>query len=301
MKKIFFFSLFLTGALFAVSQNVGIGTATPTSKLHVVGNTRSTGNLSTDADLTVNGNTAIGGPIDPVYKLRVIGGDARIGGEFHATGNVGIGNTPDANYKLRVYSGISRFDGELQLMSNMAVGGDLDPLYKLRVYGGDARIGGEFHATGNVGIGNVPDAAFKLRVYGNSRQDGNAVLNGDLNVDNVVINSTLTIDGKGSVRSNGSSPLRIGFNEKSFSVFIANNDVVSLTADIADFSGDNDDVRVFVNQLSTDPASSSMSKLGISIWAVDPSTNTCQIHLHNRSGSNGVFIGVIYLTTIAKN
>jgi cytoskeletal protein CcmA (bactofilin family) len=301
MKKIFLILLFLTGAFFSYSQNVGIGTASPTSKLHIVGTTRSTGNLSTDADFAVTGNAAIGGAVDPLYKLRVIGGDARIGGEFHATGNVGIGNTPDANYKLRVYSGISRFDGEAQLMGNVAINGDLDPLYKLRVYGGDARIGGEFHATGNVGIGNVPDAAFKLRVYGNSRLDGNAVLNGDLNVDNVDINSTLTINGKGSVRSNGASPLRIGFDSKYVNTFIANNARVSVTANISDFDGDLNDVRVIVSHVANDGGFLPWGEMIITPMGPDPVTNTVLIWITNKSGENGVLTGTIYLTTIAKN
>ena len=303
MKKTFIILSLLLTVTFCISQNVGIGTASPTSKLHIVGTTRSTGNLSTDADFSVSGNAAIGGGVDPAYKLRVIGGDARIGGEFHATGNVGIGSLPDANYKLRVYGGTSRFDAHLEVIGQMAIGGDIDPQYKLRVYGGDARIGGEFHATGNVGIGNTPDANYKLRVYGgNSRFDGNANVTGNLDAGSVDVAGALTIGGKGSVKSNGTSPLRIGFDQKSVNFFLANNDDGFVYTDITDFAGGNNDVRVLVSHFESDIAGSvPWSKIGITVTGVDAANDRCLLWFHNRSGVSGMVVGTVYLMTVAKN
>ena len=330
MKKIILIGTLIILCRTLIAQNVGIGTNTPTAKLHVNGTVRSVGLLSTDNDLVVAGQTGMGIAENPAYRLLVSGtsrfqgngtftgyltvfGDLTTNAELDAQSihssttlvvdeRVALGGAIDPAFKLRVYDGNARVGGDAQVTGNMAIGGDLDNLYRLRVYDGNARIGGEFHATGNVGIGSNPDANYKLRVYaGNSRFDGDATITGDLNVSDVDITNTLTIGGKGSVRSNGTSPLRIGFNQKNIDIYIANNDVATVVADISDFSGDNDDVRVFVSQLSTDPASSSMSKLGISVWGVDPATDTCTLHLHNRTGSNGVFIGTIYLMTVAKN
>jgi len=333
MKKTFLILLFLTVAFFAISQNVGIGTASPTSKLHVVGTTRSTGNLSTDADLTVNNNAAIGGSIDPAFKLRVyagnsrlggdaqvtgnlaVGGDldplyrlrvydgnARIGGEFHATGNVGIGSNPDANYKLRVYAGHSRFDGEAQVMSNMAIGGDVDNQYRLRVIGGDARIGGEFHATGNVGIGSTPDANYKLRVYaGNSRFDGNANITGNLDAGSIDVAGALTIGGKGSVRSNGPSHLRIGFESQWINHDFNPGETATWVVPITDFSGGNDDIRIFISQYRNEGGDNAFHFFGASITNINATENTCELKLKNLSTYQENLIGTVFITLIAKN
>ena len=307
------------------AQNVGIGTNTPTAKLHVNGTVKSVGLLSTDDDLVVNGNTGLGSVANASYRLQVNGASRFLGnGTF--TGNLvvdnsltaysilsettlrindyaAIGGALDGNFRLRVYDGNSRFGGDAQVTGNMAVGGDLDPLYRLRVYGGNARIGGDFHATGNVGIGSTPDANYKLRVYaGNSRFDGNSTITGDLTVSDVDITNTLTIGGNGSVRSNGPSPLRIGFNSQAINWEFGPGEVHSFTANISDFSGGYDDVRIFISQYENNMGGdNSLHFFGVAISNINATNDTCEIKLKNLSPYTLTLFGTIHLTTIAKN
>ena len=316
-KRVFILLLFLIER--STAQNVGIGTNSPTSKLHVVGTLRSTGNITADANLFVDGYTGLGVASNPSYRL-LVSGESRFQGDGTFTGTLAgnalisettlrvddkaaIGGAIDNAYKLRVYAGNTRLGGDAQVTGNMAIGGDLDALYRLRVYDGNARIGGEFHATGNVGIGSTPDAAYKLRVYGgNSRFDGNATITGDLSVSNVDITSTLTIAGKGSVRSNGSSALRIGFDSKWINHNFLAGEVAFFTANITSFSGGYDDVRIFVSQYQNEAGGeNALQFFGISITNINGSDDTCEIRLKNLSPYTIQLTGTLYLTTIAKN
>lgn len=266
-------------------------------------------------NISSTGNVGIGGASNSLYRLRVHGGnsffdgDTHNEGSFNAFGNAAIGGNVDPAYRLRVYDGHTRFGGDMHATGNVTIGGDLDPTYKLRVIGGNSRFGGDLYATGNVAFGGDVDNAFRLRVWGgNSRFGGNVEITGNATVDNTLttnnlnVGNSMTIDGKGSVRSNGPSPLRIGFDHKTVDVFIAANSAVWVTANITEFSGDNDDVRVFVSQITQDAGSSlSWSHIGINVMTPDPGTDTVIIWLHNRSGGNGILKGTFYLTTIAKN
>ncbi|MGB8192319.1 MAG: hypothetical protein WCF67_10395 [Chitinophagaceae bacterium] len=271
-------------------------------------------------NLGSDGHFGIGGVSSASYKLRVYNGNSYFEGNIYGEGsmtaltNAAIGGNLDPAYKLRVYDGATRFGGDMHATGNVAIGGEVDNSYRLRIIGGNSRFGGDFHATGNAAIGGDVDNNFRLRVYGgNSRFGGNAEVTGALTastlaVDNSItassltVDNTLTIGGKGSVRSNGASPLRIGFDTKSVNVFIANNDGVYVTANITDFEGDFDDVRTFVSQVKNDIGGSlEWYKVGITVMGVNPDDNTCILWLHNRSGGNGILKGTIYLTTIAKN
>jgi hypothetical protein len=209
--------------------------------------------------------------------LRVYDGNARIGGDFHATGNAAIGGGVDNNFRLRIYDGNARV-------------------------GGNAEITGQLTA-GSAAIGGAIDDNFRLRIYdGNARVGGNAEITGHLTAGSVAIDNTLTIGGNGSVRSNGGSPLRIGFDAKNVDVYIANNDKVSVTANITDFSGGIDDIRVMVSHVVGDVGSSlPWPEMIFTIMGPNSGTDTCLIWITNKSGENGILKGTIYLTTIAKN
>jgi len=78
--------------------SVGIGTATPSQKLDVVGSAEINGNT------TITGNVGIG-TTTPSQKLDVVG-SAEINGNATITGNVGIGTTTPA-YPLHITTSIS--------------------------------------------------------------------------------------------------------------------------------------------------------------------------------------------------
>ena len=259
--------------------------------------------------ISEQGNVGIGEWPHLSYRLRVANGDSHFDGMIQATGsimsssNIAIGGNPDASYRLRVYDGHSRFGGDLHATGNVAIGGDVDNNYRLRVIGGNSRFGGNLYATGYAAIGGEVDETYRFRVWdGNSRFGGNVQVTGALDVASVAVNENLTIGGNGSVRSNGPSSLRIGFDQKTVNEFIPNNTGVSVTANITDFSGDNDDVRVFVSQVQNDPTGNiTWSRVIITVMGVDAANNTCMLWLFNSGAGTGQLKGTIYLTTIAKN
>ena len=262
----------------ASDGNIGIGGApSATYRLRVnSGNSYFEGNIYIEGTLTNLGNTAIGGSIDPAYRLRVYDGNTRFGGDMHATGNVAIGGDVDAAYKLRVIGGNSRFGGDFHATGNGAIGGDVDPSWRLRVYGGNSRFGGDVQVTGDLSTTGLSASSIST--------------------------TSMTIDGKGSVKSNGASPLRIGFNQVFVNEALGVNGNVAVLANISDFTGDNDDVRVMVSHFAADQGGSiSWPLVGVSVTGVNAANDTCLIWFHNRSGAAGLLKGTIYLTVIAKN
>lgn len=259
--------------------SLGIGGSSSTShRLRVVGNAVVEGNLNAFSNIFAQGhmgtqnNMGIGGAYDLEYRLRVYNGNSRFGGDLYATGSGAFGGPVDSDYRLKVVGGNSIFDGDLRATGSMSVGGNVDNEFRFRVWGGNSRFGGNVEITGNVTTANVD------------------------------ISNSLTIGGNGSVRSNGPSSLRVGFDEKNINVVIPANEAVSVAANITDFSGDNDDVRVFVSQFVPGGVGSLFwPNIIVSISHVNATNNTCLIWLHNRSSAQGTLTGTLYLTTIAKN
>lgn len=300
--------------IIAANGNIGIaGEPNTLYKLRVYG-----GHVGIDSSLYVQrslyayGNSAIGGDIDPDFKFRV-NGNSRFTA-LQTSGNVTIGGTLDNTYRLRVVGGNSRFGGDMYATGYVAFGGDVDPDYRLRVWDGDSRFGGNMHATGNVAFGGLPDNNFRLRVHSGSSYFGGPVqiashLNtnsigaaGTIDALNIAVSNTLTIGGNGSVRSNGPSPLRIGFDSKTVDVFLAGGGMVAVTANITAFSGGNDDVRVFVSQIKANAGNNlAFANLHIAVTDIDAAANTCSLSIKNMSNLNSTLSATIYLTTIAKN
>lgn len=234
--------------------------------------------------LRVGDYAAIGGLLDSTYKLRVYGGPSRFGGSVEATGNMTIGGTLDDTYRLRVVGGNSRFGGDAQVTGRMAIGGEMDDNYRLRVYDGNSRFGGNAQVTGMLDVG------------------GNIDLNGQLNAGSVNT-AALAIGGKGAVRSDGLSPLRIGFVSKYVDVTLPAGAIQEYTVNITDFTGDNDDVRVMVSQFAyaAGAGPNSWERALITISDVNAAADTCKINVHNTTASQFTIKGTIYLTAIAKN
>ncbi len=243
--------------------NVGIGVTSPLQKLTVDGSIRSYGQILVEdrlygLGLRVTDDIRIGGaPYDGAYKFQLKNGASYFGGSGLFTGNLTteggltVGWTAEVMNHLKVGSYL-QVDGAVHAMDRMGIGGYADNNYRLRVWNGNARIGGDFHATGNAAVGGEVDNNFRLRVYGgDSRFGGNVEVTGNMNASQI---TTGFINGKGVVKSNGGSSLRIGFDQVNVNLGVVGSyDEQDVTVNISDFSGTNNDVRVFVAQVVPDP------------------------------------------------
>lgn len=261
------------------------------------------------------GNIGINTTPDQVYRFRVQGlsrfhsptyfdSEANIYGHLYVADYAGLGGAPDTNYTLRVYGNMpSRFGGSLETIGNMTIGGSLDETYRLRVIGGNSRFGGDAQVTGRMAIGGDMDNSYRLRVYdGNSRFGGNVEVTGQINTASMNVDA-LAIGGKGSVRSDGLSPLRIGFNSKYVDVAIPAGATQEYTVNITDFAGDNDDIRVSISQVAAAAGSDALAfeRTNITITNVNAADGTCKLKLHNTANGQLYLKGTIYLMSVAKN
>jgi hypothetical protein len=273
--------------------------------------------------MSANGNLTIGSGSSPLYRLWVRNGDSHFEGNMYSIGSIrtdtriGIGGPAHNSYKLRVYDGPSYLEGDVNTTGNTALGGEVDGSYRLRVRNGDTRLDGSLHANVRAGIGGAPNNNYRLYVHNGESYFGGAVnINGQLDVTtvdafnlvgtNAIVTSAevsnLTIDGKGSVRSNGTSNLRIGFDQKTVNSVIAAHGGITVTANITDFAGDNDDIRIMISQIIQNPGNTLFSdNLKVEVISVNAVNDTCDLRISNLSDVNATASITIYITSIAKN
>jgi hypothetical protein len=272
----------------AQNGNVGIGVGTPQYRLHV------NGDIAGNANSYVAGNFRLGpGPYNGNFRLHVNNGDSYFAGNGTFTGDL------MAQGKFIAYQEVSssniRATSAMRADVKFAVGGATDDNYRLRVYDGNARIGGEFHATGNSAIGGLPDASFRFRVY-----DGNSRMGGDLQVTGHIDAGSLSIDGKGSVASNGPSSLSMGFSSLNVDLPIAANSVAGAWLNLPPFS-DADDMRVMLSNVEADPLSIQWARVNITVGALEASNDRVFVQFHNQTGAGGTLKGTLFFTTVQRN
>ncbi|HSK14350.1 MAG TPA: hypothetical protein VK907_14110 [Phnomibacter sp.] len=289
------------------AQKVGIGTNNPQAELHVVGtmighSLQVTGSVFAQQNGRFDGRVSINGVPNDSYRLLVNNGHTFLGGNlnvandgiidnnFRVNGRVGINGATDASYGLIVNNSNSYFQGNTITTGTAFMQGNM-------IVSNDGIIDNNLRVNGRVGINGPTNANFGLYVNNsNSYFQGNVTVSGTLNAP-----GDLTIKGNGHVRSNGSSSLRVGFNSKYVNVNIPAGNSVAVQANIANFTGVVDNVRVMVAQVVNDNGSLPWSLVNITVMGVNAADNTCLLWLHNTASVAGVLKGTIYLTTIAKD
>ncbi|MFM2376235.1 MAG: hypothetical protein RLZZ165_1332, partial [Bacteroidota bacterium] len=176
--------------------NVGIGTASPTKKLQVEGDSLFKGNLNIEGgssnNLTVSGNSTLTGNVgigtasptkklhvegDSLFKgnLNIQGGSSNnltVAGNSTLTGNVGIGTASPAE-KLHVIGNLRVDEGEIQSWGQLIFHPDVDKSGDdiVRFVNSDGGETMRIHSDGNVGIGTASPGS-KLSVNGNLEVTG---------------------------------------------------------------------------------------------------------------------------------
>jgi hypothetical protein len=162
----------------------------------------------------------------------------------------------------------------------------------------DGIIENNFRVNGRVGINGPTNGSYGLMVNNsNSYFQGNVTATGTINAA-----GNLTVKGNGHVRSNGPSNLRVGFISRNVDMHINNGSNASVVLDLSDFEGGNNDIRVFVSQIASDPGGTVLwAEVNVMVSSINSVNNTCLLWLYNNSGVNGILKGTIYLTVIAKD
>lgn len=237
-------------------------------------------NTNIENQLNVGNKIAVNGPAyNQLYRLTVNDGNSYFGGNGLMTGYLTVEGEINANDNLDVSGDIYCINrttsGTIKVSTAMSVGGEPDPQYKLRVYNGDSRFGGD------------------------------VLVLGDLNVDDIVADE-ITIDkinGKGIVRSNGTSSLRLGFDQVWVNYTLNGGAEADLTVNISEFTTGPNNVRVFISQFEPDPLPQFVTwhDFSFHVHSVDPATNTCKVRVTNTTNGSLSIRGYLYLTSVAKD
>jgi len=234
-------------------------------------------NISAGSSIRINGNQYYNS------RLTVNGGDSYLDGNVEVIGSL---NAYEDSKFFKDLMVVGELKSNVYIYSptartqDMSIGGVIDPAYRLRAYSGNSRFGGDVQVTGALNTNSL---------------NANSISTGSI--------SASSINGKGVVRSNGNSSLRIGFDVGFVNQNIPAGGVVDVTIAIAEFSGDNDDARVFISQFVTDPLPqyANWHKCTFHVHSVDPSNDTCKIRIANNTGASVQIKGNIYIASIAKN
>jgi hypothetical protein len=206
--------------------DVGIGTASPTQRLHVLGNIRSRDTITADDDIVAGDDVRAGGRIDAAGTVR--GGALESGGTLTVASNSLFGGTAFVSGELTTNTGVTINNeagilnfrtagtdkGFVQLSGNhLRVGtysGNTSGKFIVRTGGGDHFI---IDSDGNAAVGIDPiNLGAKFAVFGKSRfivssgdafsTNGNAAIGGD-----AVVGGKFTVNNNSeAIRINGNDP-----------------------------------------------------------------------------------------------
>jgi hypothetical protein len=267
----------------SAAGNIGIGGINNGgSRLYVMGTTNMTGSAEIGGNLNVEG-------------------DGIIDNNFRINGRIGINGATNGSFGLMVNNSNSYFEGNITTTGTASIGGTVQATGNVNVGSNlnvtnDGIINNNFRVNGRVGINGPTNGSFGLIVNNsNSYFQGNITATGTVNAA-----GDLTIKGNGHVRSNGPSNLRVSFIARTVDQHINNGASAAVLVNTG-FTGGNNDVRVMVSQVMSDPgASVQWQRVNIMVSSV-ANDGTCNLWLNNHSGANGIVKGTVYLTVIGKD
>lgn len=303
----------------AVSQNVGIGTNSPQKKLTVRGSimvdqgSQNSGSLDSAALVFGAGGT-VGITSRKTPGLGVNGLSFWTGDQeqmmISSNGNVGINGAYDNNYKLKVNNGDSYLDGDVTVdgdvssannvvasnsvraLNRLGVGGNENNSYRLYVHSGNSYFQGNITSSGNATVsGNI--------TVGNTVSIGN-----DLNVTGTITaTNNMVIKGTGSVRSQGPSPLRVGFVDHYVPyVHLNAGEYVTVFIDLPDFDAESD-IRVLFSdyRISDIYYATFYNRFLFRIVDIDAVNNRFVLRIHNYSTADAELSGTLTFLTVMKD
>ena len=252
-----------------------------------------TGSLNATQDGVVNGNFRVDGRIgingatNASYGLIVnnahsyFQGDAIVTGNKRINGRAGINGATNASYGLIVNDAHSYLQGSATVLT-------------------DAVINGNTRIDGRIGINGYTNANYGLMVNNaHSYFQGNLTVTGDLNV-----LGTSNLNGAGTVTSNGSSSIRIGYIQYHINKVLFGNEDGYDTFDLPEFGPNVDDIRVSVYQYIdgyNDPTISDPKEFRWWISDVNPDNNTARIRTRNLAPFACALRGDFYILIMIRD
>jgi hypothetical protein len=289
--------------------NVGVGTVSPQFKLHV------SGTSYFQNELYANNSVYVGSsPFNSSYKLQVNNGNSYFDGTGRFTGNLTAESnlSVGANLFVSGFANISnsviagtyvRSSTYMRADERLSIAGAPDDNYRLRVYDGNARIGGDFHATGNAAVGGTVDGNFRFRVYdGNSRFGGDVQVTGALSTTDFSVANNFTIGGKGSVKSNGTTPLKIHFLEVYTEVqFTGVGQLKVFNVSLPDFDS-HSDVRLSISHfVPVLPSGDNPHNVTVTFTEFNPASNSCVMVARALPNVDFILAGTYYIMAVMKD
>ena len=266
MKRILFVILLhiITCNLFA--QNVGINTPNP-AKL-----------LSINGSLLVDQNNTNPGTLDSAALLFGTSGAGIFSNKIFS------GNNGNNAHGLDFWTANNR---RMVISSNGFVGINL----------GASSPANYLDVNGSIRSRTSLIANNNLTVDNNANIGGNATIDG-----NIVVAGTASVGGKGIVRSNNTTNLRMGLSSGAYAVNLPVGAQFDILFFITPFAGTNANIRVSICQFVPDAGSGdTWGKITMTVHSVDAVANQCKIRFFNGSSSAASMDGTLYLMSVATD
>lgn len=248
--------------------------------------------------LSSSGNLGINGPYSASYVLQVNGGNSFFDGNITGDNNITANNSIIADNNISAGGSISAdnnitADNAVRALTRVGIGGNENNSYRLYVHNGHSYFQGNISASGNHTVNGT------VTVGNNVAVGNNLSVGGTINTEN-----NMVIKGTGSVRSEGPSPLRVGFTTYTVNPYI-NLDAHEWTTviiNLPDFD-DASDIRILFSDYIPANAAlyQSFNRFHFRVEHINATNNTFSLRIHNYSDALASIEGTLHFVTIMKD